>query len=99
MIFSKPAHGEQIALKNGKSTRQFASFLQDVADEFALTNVPDEAEIVFVEGVTSLQLATFLQDAAAVAGIFNAPQEGEVVLEDSRIATFPFQSFLDDLAG
>jgi len=82
---------------NGIAKRQFATFLQELAEQYGLNGLPQEDETIIINGKATLQFATFLQNAA-LAVDSTPPLEGETILEDD-IATFPFQSFLDILAA
>jgi len=95
MLSSIPQHGEPIEV-DGKATKQFHTFMEDLADLYSLTNLPDENEIIIIDGKASEQLADFLQDAAAAADIA-PPFEGETLVENG-VPTFPFQSTLNVLA-
>ena len=95
LLFSVPQHGEPIEI-DGRSTRQFQEFMDDMAELYDVSSKPDEAERIFNNGMASLNLITFLQEIAEATG-FTAPLEGEVV--EDGIATFRFQDFLDDIAG
>lgn len=99
MLLSKPDHGEAISDEFSKATRQFSSFLEDVAELYSLDSLPSEDERVFKNGAAGLQLSSFLQDAANAAGLVNQPDEGEIIILEDGSATFPFQAFLDNLAG
>jgi hypothetical protein len=94
-LFSKPAHGEKIN-DNGRSTRQFQTFLEDFAELHDLTSMPVENEIIFKNGVASIQLKRFFDQAASVASL-TPPSDGDIILTNNS-ANFAFQSFIDDLA-
>lgn len=96
MLFSAPQHGERIDY-DGLATRQFHTYLEDLADLFDVNSLPDEAEIIFKNGAAELSLATFIQDIAEAAGV-TPIEEGEKITE-SGMATFRFQAFLDQVAG
>ena len=69
----------------------------DVADLYNLSSKPDENENIFIDDIASIQLAIFLENAAEAASL-TAPEEGEIII-NKGIATFTFQTFLDDLAA
>lgn len=97
MSLSKPKHGEKINIK-GLASKVFFDLLEQVAVLYSLSSLPDETEIVFINGKASLQLITFLQDAADAAGLYNQPSEGEKIILDDGSASQPFQAFIDNLA-
>ena len=70
-----------------------------MAESYSITSLPNENERVFFDGKASLQLNSFLQDAADAAGTQAYPAEGEMIILEDGKANYPFQVFLDELAG